>query len=375
MLIIRNAYSYDFGGGERFPVALAEELRNNGFSSIIITRSPKLYDLAQKRAIAVKKGWWWQYQNFSGLRTLLFPLYLGWQLLLLFWYIAQIIRFHPQTVHPQSRDDFIAATFAGKLCGKRVVWTDHADLKYIWQNHTVWYKNPVGKLVYAASKYADHITLVSHNEQRLIEQALKHPLAKKYLVIHNGVNEQPTSPIKRDPKDKKAIIFVATSRLVEAKGISELLTAFKRLAETTDARLWLLGEGPEEKRFKKQAESIPGVSFLGFPANALDYVAEADVFVHPSYNEGFSLSLVEAAMLGKPIIACNVGGNPEIVTDGENGCLVPVRDAQALYNAMLDLAAHLGKRKKYGDASRQIYQKRFVFSDIVKERFLPLYEM
>ncbi len=374
VLLIRNAYTYDFGGGERFPVVLAEELKKNGFSPIVITRSPKLRSFAKERNIVVKKGWWWRYQDFSGIRTVLFPLYLLWQLVLFFWYITLVIRFRPHAIHPQSRDDFIAATLAGRLCGKRVVWTDHADLKYIWQNHSTWYKNVVGKLVYFASKHADHITLVSHNEKRLIEHALQQRLPKKYQVIHNGVNEHAISPIKREPEDKTSIIFVATSRLVTAKGIGELLAAYKRLRGVSDARLWILGEGPEEERFQQLSKSVPGISFHGFPANALDYVAEADVFVHPSYNEGFSLSLVEAAMLGKPIIACKVGGNPEIVTDGLNGSLVPIRDVEALYYAMLDLAKHSRKRKQYGSASRKIYQRDFVLSDIVKERFIPLYE-
>lgn len=374
ILIIRNAYAHDFGGGERFPVELANELKNHGYNPIIISRSPKLLDFAKSRQITTIKGWWWSHQDFSGIKTALFPLYLIWQLLLTAWYSGLIIKFRPEVVHPQSRDDFIAATLAGKLSAKRVIWTDHADLKYVWQNHRVWYKNPVGKLVYFVSRFADTITLVSRSEQKLIEEQLGNPLPEKFRVIHNGVRTPNIRPMKRNPEDKDAVVFVATSRLVTAKGIGELIEAFKQIDDKSNVRLWLLGEGPEAEKYQKQAAGHEHISFLGFPENALSYVAAADIFVHPSYHEGFSISLVEAAALGKPIIACNVGGNPEIVKDRQNGLLIPPKDVTALSKAMAELMADQRLRQQYGLVAKRTYQENFVFEQIVAERFVPLYE-
>lgn len=370
VLIIRNAYSFDFGGGERFPVSLAEELQNHDFSPVVITRSSKLIELARTKKIKNLKGWWWSYQDFSGPRIILFPLYVLWQVILSFWYMLLIIRLNPAVVHPQSRDDFIAATFAGRIFARRVIWTDHADLKYIWQNHSTWYKNPLGKLVYLASHHAHNVTLVSNAEKHQIETTLGHSLPKKFTVIHNGANDTPVQPVKRP---KGSTVFVATSRMVTAKGIGELIQAFRRLSVKTP-ELWLLGEGPEKKHFQEEAGQAKNIKFLNFPTNALDYVAAADVFVHPSYNEGFSISLVEAAMLGKPIIACNVGGNPEIVINNKNGLLVKPRDVDSLYAAMTELAKQSELRDSFGKQSRTLYEKDFIFSQIVTERFLPLYE-
>lgn len=374
ILIIRNAYFHDFGGGERFPVELADELTKHGFTPIVISRSPKLLEFASSRKVAHKKGWWWNYQDFSGIRALLFPIYLAWQAMLIIWYSALIFKYRPQIMHPQSRDDFIAATFAGKLFGKRVVWTDHADLKYVWQNHRIWYKNPVGKLVYLAGKLANSVTLVSFSEKQLIEEQLGHALPDKFQVIHNGVNATSIKPVSRNEKDQNAIIFSATSRLVAAKGIGELIEAFKQVDADHNSRLWLLGEGLEAENFQKLAGSNPNITFLGFPDNALGYVAAADVFVHPSYHEGFSISLVEAASLGKPIIACDVGGNPEIVVDEYNGLLIPPKDTPALAAAMTKLAGNKKIREQYGKSAFASYQERFVFEKIVTERFIPLYE-
>jgi glycosyltransferase involved in cell wall biosynthesis len=375
VLIIRNAYSYDFGGGERFPVDLAAELSKHGFAPVVASSQAQLLRYAGLQHVMHLKSPWWQHQNFSGKNVLLVPLYALWQLFLICWYLGAIIGLRPQVVHPESRDDFIAATFAAKLLGKRVIWTDHADLKYIFANHQVWYKNPVGKLVYLASKLADIITLVSGSEKDLIEQALGQPVPPKYRVIHNGVLDIVPTPISRRPEDREAIIFCATSRLVTAKGISELIDAFKRLnAKNPHTRLWLVGDGPETDNFKQLAADNPSISFFGHSDKPLDYVSAADIFVHPSYHEGFSLSLVEAAMLAKPIVACSVGGNPEIIQDHVNGLLVPQKDSDALYHALSMLADNKPLRQRFGNTARQTFTESFNFERIVRESFVPLYK-
>jgi glycosyltransferase involved in cell wall biosynthesis len=374
ILIVRNAFSHDFGGGERFPVYLGKELKNHKFNPIIISRLKKLKALARQEGLTVINGWWWSLQNFSGIRLILLPAYFIWSTILCLWYIKQIYKTSAKTIHLQSRDDFIAGTIAGRLMGIRVIWTDHADLKYQLQNYSIWYKNPISKILYPISRLANYVTLVSYNEKNVIETHLQKSLPGNFTVIHNGVNDRTISPIARSLEDKNSIIFVATSRLVKAKGISELIAAFSDLPSDLDIKLWLLGEGPEEDIFKAQAASNSNIKFLGFPDNYLEYVAAADIFVHPSHNEGFSLSLVEAAMLEKPIIACRVGGNPEIIRDQLNGLLVPAKDEIALKQAMLMLIKSNITRQKYGLEARKTYEANFNFSKIVTERFLPLYE-
>lgn len=371
-LIIRNAYFHDFGGGERFPVHLAKELKKSDVDPIVVSRSPRLLEYAKNLNIRHMPGWWSSRQDWSGQNALLIPFYILWQMFLSVWYMQTILRTKANIVHPQSKDDFIAATLAGRLLGKKVVWTDHADLKYIYQNHSVWYKNPVGKLVYSMSKLAHHITLVSNSERKLIEAQLKHPVPKNYQVIHNGVIDEQITPIERN---KNEVIFCATSRLVTAKGIGELIHAFRRLSEENpNTRLWLVGDGPESAKFKKQAANNPLISFVGHSDEPLSYVAACDIFVHPSYHEGFSLSLIEAAMLKKPIVACRVGGNPEIVKDRKTGILINERDEDSLYHAMKELSVNKDLRDKLAANARKLYVEDFQFNKLVKERYIPLYE-
>jgi glycosyltransferase involved in cell wall biosynthesis len=374
ILIIRNAFSYDYGGGERFPVNLAMAVAAYGHTPVVVSRSPKLLAFARASHIPCIRGWWWSQQNWSGKHILLVPLYLFWQILLTMWYFHLVITVRPDILHPQSKDDFIAATIAGKLLRKRIIWTDHADLKYIFANHRRWYKNPVGKLVYACSRLASAITLVSNSEASLITRQLGHALPANFTVIHNGVTDTHVTPQPRQKNELKTFIFCATSRLVSAKGIGELLDAFTALhREHPDTALWLVGNGPDEQLFRDQAKGSAAVHFFGHSDKPLAFVAACDVFVHPSYHEGFSLSLVEATMLAKPIIACNVGGNVEIIHDQSTGLLIPPRDTEALKSAMAQLITNRPLADQLGRAARSAYEKNFNFESIVSERFLPLY--
>jgi glycosyltransferase involved in cell wall biosynthesis len=375
VLLIRNANSYDYGGGERVPVVIGTELVKNGYQPIIVSRSSKLLAYAKENGLAYVKGWWWQRQDWSGKRVIFVPIYLLWQVLLIFWYVGLIVKTRAAIVHPQSKDDFIAATVAAKVLGRKVIWSDYADLKYIYQNNKIWYKNPVGKIVKFLDRFASAVILTSQNDKRLIEHSLDEPLSDRYLVVHYGVLSGDIKPSSRPPDDKDSVIFVATSRLVTAKGIGELIEAFKTIsADRPNVRLWLFGEGPEEDQFKKLAATNTQVVFWGYPNDTLARAASCDVFVHPSYLEGFSISLVEAAKLGLPIIACNVGGNPELVVDGHNGLLVKDRDVQSLADAMARLADDEVLRHKFGQAARKDYEAKLIFENIVKDQIIGIYE-
>lgn len=374
-ILIRNAYAFDFGGAERFVVNLAEELKHLGWEAIVVSRHDGIEQYATRQNVPFIRGPWLSWQNWTGWRTILFPLYVLWQLRLVVWYSNVLRQYSPSVIHPQSRDDFIAATIAGKMHGCRVIWTDHADLKYVYQNVGVWYKNPVGKWVRRVSRKAQAITVVSKSERSLIASSLGSPLPANYQVVYNGSRDTKPKPTVRGAKDRDALIFCATSRLVTAKGIGELIKAFQQLEQAhQNIRLWLVGDGPEIKNFKTLADNDPNIQFFGFSNDVVNTLAAADIFVHPSYHEGFSLSIVEAAMLGKAIIACDVGGNGEIVHNQKSGLLVAPKDVETLHAAMELLTTDKALRQKLGQGAREAFEQHFQFDTIVKEQFLKLYE-
>jgi len=372
LVIIRNAAAYDFGGGERFPVFLAENATKD-YDPIIISGSSKLLAFAKDRGIKTVRGLWWANQSWSGRKMLLFPIYLVWQTILTAWYIKTFISLRPAVVHAQSKDDFIAASLAGKLCGAKVIWTDHADLKHIWLNVEKPFRNLVGKTVLWAARFTSSITVVSKSEKQLVSSNIERHAAilRKITVIYNGVEDKYTPQI---PGKQGEIIFCMASRLVTDKGVSEALDAFKSLnAKYSNIKLLIMGDGPEANHFKEKAKDIREVTLLGHVDQPLDILAKGQVFIHPTYHEGFSVALVEASMMGLPIIATDVGGNPEIILEGETGLLIPSKDSQALAAAMETLILDEKLRSKLGSGAREQYLEKFEFGSIVQKQFLPLY--
>lgn len=374
VLLIRNAQAYDFGGGERFPVFVARVIQQEYGVPIIISRSPSLLRFANSKDIKTIRGLWWSNQNWSGVRVLLFPIYLLWQVVLFFWYLATFVRIKPRAIHIQSKDDFIAATFAGKIVGAAVVWTDHADLKHIWRNLQVWYKNPIGKLVYLAGYLADTITIISKSEYQAVTQYLpkESKVRNKLKIINNG------SPDVKDqyPTAKSSTFtFCSTNRLVTDKGIYEMIRAFRQFHKKhPESELILIGNGPEEDHFKELAQDEPSIVFKGFQSDPLSFVAASDVLLQPTYHEGFSISILESFMMEKPVIATSVGGNVEMVQDNETGLLIPAKDSDSLYQAMERLYKDRKLRSRLAKNAREQYEKKFVFDVIVKKEFIPLYE-
>jgi glycosyltransferase involved in cell wall biosynthesis len=315
VILIRNAQPYDFGGGERFPTFVAEILKSKNFNPVIVSASRSIKGFAASHSISTVDGWWWRNQHWSGFRALLFPVYLLWQLVLLFHYLFIFIRLRPVAIHIQSKDDFIAATFAGKVVGAKIIWTDHADLKHIWKNVRIWFKNPIGKLVYLSAIFTDAIVTVSRNETKLIMRNLSERslIWQKLELIHNGCSDM-YAATPRKPQD--IFTFCIASRLVTDKGIGETIEAFSRLhSDFPKTQLLLLGDGPEAKKFKGQARGAAGIHFMGHQDNPYIPMASSDVFLQPTYHDAFSVVLVEASMLGLAIIATKIGGNVEIIFD------------------------------------------------------------
>lgn len=370
--LVRNAAEHDFGGAERFVVFLATEIDKAGFSAIVLSRHKQLKAFAKSSAVRCYTSPWLSSQNFSGHKVVLFPVYLLWQFVLFFYYAATFLWFRVDAVHLQSRDDFIAGTFAGRVIGKRVVWTDHADLKHIWQGNDVWYKNPVGKLVLLAAGLAHTITVVSNSERKLVtEHLMRHKsIAKKIVVFYNGVSDRTDLVPQPDPE---IFTFCMSGRVVIDKGVGEAVEAFRRFHKNhPKSQLVVIGDGQDRPTFQKQASDLP-IVFAGHMDDPLSLAATAHVYLHPTYHEGFSVSLVEANMLGLPIIATAVGGNSEIVEDHSTGLLVPVKDASALYEAMELLYNDENLLKRLGQAARAQYESRFIFQHIVRDNFIPLY--
>ena len=372
ILLIRNIHKTAFGGAETYQLALAKELQKLGHRPIIVSSSKPLQKAAKKQKIEIIKPAYLPAQNWSGYRNLFLPLYALWQLILFFWYLVIIHKYHPQALHIQSRDDMIAGTLAAYITKTRVIWTDHSDFRLvIWENVDKKYKNPIGKFILKIAKYADKITTISDYEYQYVTKLIKPHKLENFIVVKNGAIDQKSEYAKIKPA-KHSICYVG--RIIDYKGTRELIDAFNSiLIKFPDAVLNLYGDGPDLPLFKHYAESNPYIKFHGYTSDPLKAIAENEIFVLPSYHEGLSLSLLDAAMMEKAIIATNIDGNPEVVEDKKTGLLVPMKDEIALAKALEKLLKDEKLAEKYAENARELYEKEFDFGGIVKTKMEPLY--
>jgi len=148
------------------------------------------------------------------------------------------------------------------------------------------------------------------------------------------------------------LIIGIVARLSPEKDHRTLLLAFKLVAQQRkDCLLLVVGDGPllePMKSFAQRLGLVGRVIFAGQRSDVPDLLQLMDLFVLSSTTEGISLTLIEAMSAGLPVVATSVGGNPEVVVDGETGLLVPARDPKALANALLKLLNADRQRKAMG---------------------------
>lgn len=208
---------------------------------------------------------------------------------------------------------------------------------------------------------------------------------KNVLIVREGVDiKRFNSSISGDEvrllhnlKDEFLLLTVA--RLIERKGIKYLVQAMKHILQMhPDTVLIIVGEGPQRSKLTSLTERLDidkNVIFIGRVSDKdlPHYYAAADAFVLPAIvdsrgdTEGLGVVLLEAMATGKPVIASNVGGIPEVVVDGKTGILVHERDSQTLSKAIIDLIENSDRIQMFGRNARLHVTENFGWTRITKE--------
>ena len=208
--------------------------------------------------------------------------------------------------------------------------------------------------------------------------------SKKLITIHNGIDdvcdltEKSSSDLKKElgiPINHPVICTI--SHMEEHKGLKYLLEAASLLLQSkNDVSFLLVGEGVLKKELKILCADLKiekNVIFAGEQSDISEILSLSDIFVLPSLREGLPLTILEAMACGKPVIATNVGGIPEIVKDGENGILVYPKDPETLYMAMNELLGDREKREKMGRIGKRVCDESFRTKTMV-EKVEDLYD-
>ena len=192
----------------------------------------------------------------------------------------------------------------------------------------------------------------------------------------NKISKIEVDKLRNDLGLKDKIVVLMVARAIWHKGVREYYESAKILSENKNLKFILVGDIDEGNPSSANVEFLNAgaVMWLGRRDDILELTAISDIYVLPSYREGVPRTLLEAASMAKPIITTNTVGCREVVEDGKNGFLIPVKDAQQLANKIEYLSKHSDERKIMGENGRIRAINEFDIKYVV-EQYLKLYSL
>jgi glycosyltransferase involved in cell wall biosynthesis len=268
------------------------------------------------------------------------------------FHVAQWLRrWRIDVLHTHDSKPLIYGAPAAQLSGiKRLVHTRHfARLGYLTRRQT-W-------LAQLASRLVDDYVCVSRESLRVAQT--EGIAATRLRTVWNGIDTVRFA--EAGPSANGPGVLVA--RLSPEKDVATLLHAVAIAVQKQPSfRLEIAGDGvclPDLRALATSLRIESAVKFLGEVSDVAALLKRARFFVLSSLTEGVSLTLLEAMASGLPVVATRVGGNPEVVVDGETGFLTPAGDPLALANAMLVLNSDLNRSIGFGSAGRRRVEQWF----------------
>ncbi|MCK4646185.1 MAG: glycosyltransferase family 4 protein [Candidatus Aminicenantes bacterium] len=273
----------------------------------------------------------------------------------------------PLIVHTHSSKAGLLGRLAAKFAGiPIIVHTPHGHVFF-------GYFGPLKTKIFIileklASRITDKIVALTNREK---EDHLRLRIANddKFIIIHSGIdlkkfkelsfNEKQN--LKRDLGIPENILIIGTAgRLEPVKGPEFLIEAAKYIIlKYPNTHFLFSGDGHLKQNLEERASELgieKNIIFLNWRDDVAKIISIYDVFVLPSLNEGMGRVLVEAMALGKPIVASNIGGIPDLVSHGKNGFLVPPKDPRELANCIQILIEDEEKKAKMGKAGKEIVE-------------------
>ena len=232
------------------------------------------------------------------------------------------------------------------------------------------------RLINIFYRFADTIVVQTNFIKDVIEPYVRNVPIK---VLPNPVK---IVQKKRSSENKKKYHFLSVGRLVALKNHAQLIESFAQIKTLlpTNAKLCIAGAGKKgfyndnQENEQKNLESIieennlqENVILLGNIDNIEAIYQQSMIFVHPSSYEGMSNALLEAMSFGLPCIVSNYDGVTDVITNNKNGIIVPLKNSNALKNAMLRLSRDQKLRLKFSEASSKAISEKFELNLIYKK--------
>ena len=295
----------------------------------------------------------------------------------------------PFIVHTHTPKAGIVGMMAAKMAGVKHRLHTVAGLPLVEATGTKRkILNQVERLTYACA------TKVYPNSKGLEDIILEHKFTKpeKLKVLangsSNGINTEIFDPEVISVKQKEQLrtelglkpndlVLVFVGRIVRDKGINELMEAFHNLSQKYD-QLKLLMVGPYEEALdpisteaSKEIETNAAIISVGWQDDVRPYFAVSDILIFPSYREGFPNVVLQAGAMGLASIVSNINGCNEIIEEGINGIIIPVKNAQAIEEAIESMVKYPEKTVQMKSVARpkivSRYDQQMVWEAILQE--------
>ncbi len=295
------------------------------------------------------------------------------------WYRKE----RPDIVHHFTIKPVIYGSIAGHLAGVPRIVNMITGLGFVFMGEAKPWLRKLAEWLYRMALKHAHFTFFQNSEDQnlFLERRLLAP-EKAGLLPGSGVDLGHFTPGADDRRRNtdKSIRFLMVARLLRDKGVYEYVEA-ARIVKACHAQVQfqILGARdernptvvPESELDRWQNEGV--IAWLGEVEDVRPFLNEADVVALPSYREGLPRSLLEAAAMAKPIITTDTVGCRDVVADGVNGLLVPVKDSVALAQAMIRMIENPDMQERMGRAGRVKVEKEFD-ERLVIEKTLAVYE-
>jgi N-acetyl-alpha-D-glucosaminyl L-malate synthase BshA len=230
---------------------------------------------------------------------------------------------------------------------------------------------------------SDAVTAPSAFLRQATWQNFDIPESQSIEIISNFVDTERYGPNRDRAALRKifpglkdgAPVLVHVSNFRPVKRIRDVISIFAEVNRQLPANLVLIGDGPERAAAEQQVRALElqsKVAFLGERDQFVELLAACDVFLLPSELESFGLAALEALSCGVPVVASNIGGIPELVEDGQTGCLAPLGDVAAMANHALGLLKDPTRWSAFSQRARKRVLERFRVGPAI-DRYEALY--
>jgi len=344
----------EIGGAEKQLLKLVENIDKKIFSPVVIAlRGGALKEEFEKAVKLVVIGKRWKIDPFF-----------------FFKLILVIKKEKPDILHTFMFTSNTWGRLAGLLSCTPVIISSERCVD-IWKK---WYHKLIDKFLLLFTK---KVVANSSSVKNFYIKTEKIP-DDKIEVIYNGIDIKQFENISYSKEKKeefnieKAEFIIGTGgRFTEQKGFIYLIEAIPEVLKIIPECFFIfVGDGPLRRNFEKVVEKLNikyKAAFTGYRKDILEIFSICDLIVVRSLFEGMPNVILEAMTLKKPVIGTNIPEIKELISDGENGLLVPVRNSKSIVDAIILLLKNQSSREKMGKKGYEIVKEKFSLEVMVKK--------